>query len=97
MDPAKKLAALPPDWHDDLKMTVMFSPFRDKNLNPKSWDQKVKFWSDVIIEQCKQSGESLIDMQGLRATFRRNEKSPTCLETVLQEMMKYLFYYLDSK
>ena len=77
------------DWEDDVKMTVMFSPFRDKNLNPKSWDQKVKFWSEVILEECVKSNEAVIDVMYLKEKFRRKGKSPSCLETVIQEMIRY--------
>ncbi|WAR21496.1 CHMP7-like protein [Mya arenaria] len=87
METINKPSALPPDWTDDMKMTVMFSPFRDKNLNPKSWDQKIKFWSELIVEECKQSQQALINVQQLREKFRRKEKSPSCLDTVLQEML----------
>jgi len=83
-----KLPLLPNAWEDDMRMTVMFSPFRDKNLNPKSWDQKLKFWSELIIEDCKQCGEAFIDIQSLREKFHRKGKGPSCLQTVFTEMAR---------
>jgi charged multivesicular body protein 7 len=73
-------------------MTVMFSPFRDKNLNPKSWDQKVKFWSEVILEDCVKSNEAVVDVMLLKEKFRRKGKSPSCLETVVQEMIRFVAF-----
>ncbi|XP_045190539.2 charged multivesicular body protein 7-like [Mercenaria mercenaria] len=84
---SEKPSHLPKDWEDDLKMTVMFSPFRDKNLNPKSWDQKVKFWSELILEDCVQSKQAIVDVVQLKEKFRRKGKSPSGLETVIQEMI----------
>lgn len=77
----------PKDWEDDLKMTVMFSPFRERNLNPKSWEQKVKFWSELILENCVQTRQAVVNLQTLKENFRRKGKSPTCLDTVLQQMI----------
>ena len=76
------------DWNDDLKMNVMFSPFRDRSLNPKSWEQKVKFWTEFIIEESLQSKISIIDNKILKEKFRRKGKTPACLDTVLNEMIR---------
>lgn len=78
---------LPKDWDDDMKMTVMFSPFRDRHLNPKSWEQKMKFWSETILEYSLQQKEAIISVASLREKFRRKGKSPSCLDTVIQEMI----------
>lgn len=86
--PTKLAIQLPEDWQDDMKMTVMFSPFREKTLNPKSWEQKLKFWSELIIEESKTSGEVFIDVLKLKQKFHRNGKKPSCLQTVFQEMTR---------
>ena len=75
-------------WEDDVKMTVMFSPFRDRNLNPKSWDQKVKFWKDLILEDSLRNKEAMLNIIELKERFRRKGKTPSCLETVLNEMLR---------
>ena len=69
-------------------MNVMFSPFRDRSLNPKSWDQKVKFWTELIIEESLQSKIAILDHKDLKEKFRRKGKSPACLDTVLNEMIR---------
>lgn len=76
------------DWEDDMKMTVMFAPFRERKLNPKSWDQKVKFWTELIVGESLQSKTGLVNMKELKEKFRRKGKIPTCLETVLNEMKR---------
>ena len=78
----------PEGWDDDIKMTVMFSPFRDRNLNPKSWDQKVKFWSELIVEESIQNKSALFDSTELKEKFRRKGKAPCCLEIVINEMIR---------
>lgn len=69
-------------------MNVLFAPFRDKNLNPKSWDQKIKFWSELIVNHCKENKLSFITLTSLKEIFRRKGKSPACLETVITEMKR---------
>lgn len=84
-----KVPTIPKDWQDDMKMTVMFSPFREKTLNPKSWEQKVKFWSELILQDCKACGEAFIDVQQLKEKFHRKGKTPSCLQTVFTEMARF--------
>lgn len=93
MDHLQPKHFVPKDWDDDMKMTVMFSPFRDKNLNPKSWDQKIKFWSDVILQDCMQSKTSIIDSALLKEKFKRKGKSPSCFNTVIEEMARLVKYH----
>ena len=81
----------PTDWNDDVKMTVMFSPFRERNLNPKGWEQKVKFWSELILRDCLDNSWSLISVSELKEKFRRKGKMPSCLQTVLQEMLRFVY------
>lgn len=93
---ADKRHHLPIDWEDDLKMTVMFSPFRGRNLNPKSWDQKVKFWSELIVDDCVKLQQAIIDVLQLKEKFRRKGKSPSGLDTVVQEMIRYVYVRVCS-
>ena len=85
----------PDGWDDDIKMTVMFSPFRDRNLNHKSWEQKVKFWSECIVESV-QNKSAIFDISVLKDSFRRKGKTPSCLETVISEMLRYIVASLWS-
>ncbi|XP_067656855.1 charged multivesicular body protein 7-like isoform X2 [Haliotis asinina] len=93
---------LPPEWKDDQKMTVLFAPFRDRSLNPQSWDRKLKFWTHVISEDCRQNNRIIVDVKELQSRFMRNGKKPGCLEVVGAEMQRSgklhkLSYYQKSR
>ncbi|XP_071090751.1 charged multivesicular body protein 7-like isoform X1 [Haliotis cracherodii] len=79
---------LPPEWKDDQKMTVLFAPFRDRSLNPQSWDRKLKFWTHVISEDCRQNNRIIVDVKELQSRFVRNGKKPGCLDVVGVEMQR---------
>ena len=76
------------EWDDDQKMSVLFAPFREKSLNPQSWDRKMKFWIQLILDNFKKSNEFVFDVNSLSSRFVRNGKKPACLETVVQEMLR---------
>ena len=44
------ISDLRPDinWNDENRVSVLYAPFRTKELSPQSWDAKMIFWSDVI-------------------------------------------------
>lgn len=94
---AKQHNRLPAVWNDDARMTVLFSPFRDKSLNPSSWNQKMSFWSDLIISDCKACGDVFVDVQTLPCRFQRNGKIPACLDVVVDEMKRYCLQNLVYK
>ncbi|XP_033756050.1 charged multivesicular body protein 7-like [Pecten maximus] len=83
---AEKRTRFPETWKDDTRMTVLFAPFRDKSLNPSSWDQKMTFWSNLITSDCIDSGDIVIDVKTLPSRFERNGKTPACLSSVISEM-----------
>lgn len=78
---------LPVEWHDDERMNVMFSEFKEnRDVNTTDWDSKMDFWTALIIESCKQRGSVCVNLQDLNKTFRRKEKTPLGLPTVIQSM-----------
>ena len=80
----------PPDcWNDDTRMTVLFAPFRDKSLNTSSWNQKLTFWSNLIVSDCSKCNKLIIDSKYLTHRFTRKGKIPACIEQVIQEMQGY--------
>ena len=46
----KLICDLRPDvkWDDENRVSVLYAPFRTKELSPQSWQAKMDFWSDVI-------------------------------------------------
>ncbi|XP_060076554.1 charged multivesicular body protein 7-like [Ylistrum balloti] len=85
---AEKQTRFPETWKDDARMTVLFAPFRDKSLNPSSWDQKMTFWSNLIVSDCIDRGDIVIDVETLPSRFQRNGKIPACLNSVIDNMRR---------
>ncbi|XP_040899205.1 charged multivesicular body protein 7 [Toxotes jaculatrix] len=80
---------LPPDWDDDERMNFMFSDFKEnRDVNTTDWDSKMDFWTGLIIKSCRDRGTVCVNLQELNKTFRRKEKSPLGLATVLQSMAR---------
>ncbi|XP_034548810.1 charged multivesicular body protein 7 isoform X2 [Notolabrus celidotus] len=79
--------SLPPEWDDDERMTFMFSDFKEnREVNTSDWDSKMDFWSALILKCCRDRGTVCVNLQELNKTFRRKEKSPMGLRTVIQSM-----------
>lgn len=85
----KKAPSLPSVWDDDTRMSVLFAPFREKSLNPSSWEQKMNFWVQAILDESLKSGVCLVDAESLQKKFCRKGKVPLCLDIVLDEMHRY--------
>lgn len=78
-------------WLDDTRMSVLFAPFRDKSLNPSSWNQKISFWEQAISNECANNQTCIIDINSLQNKFSRKGKVPLCLDVVLEEMLRCVF------
>lgn len=79
----------PPDvWSDDVRMNALFAPFRSRNLNPLHYDNKLKFWKDLIIDYCKQNDIVEIDSHTAAHWFIRKSIKPKCLDLVISELSK---------
>ncbi|XP_059192874.1 charged multivesicular body protein 7 [Centropristis striata] len=80
---------LPPEWDDDERMNFMFSDFSEnRDVNTTDWDSKMDFWTALIIKCCRERGTVCVSLQDLNKTFRRKEKSPLGLATVVQSMAR---------
>lgn len=80
-------------WEDDTRMNVLFSPFREKSLNPTSWTQKMKFWIQIIEDEHKLTNKCILERKYLPQMFSRKGKLPCCLDTVLSEMLRYMHVF----
>lgn len=79
----------PPDWDDDERMNFMFSDFNEnRDVNTTDWDSKMDFWTALIIKVCRDRGSVCVSLQNLNKTFRRKDRSPLGLTTVLQSMAR---------
>lgn len=84
------LSTLTPEWDDDERMDFMFSAFKEnRDVNTKDWDSKVDFWTVLVLKSCRQRGIVRVSLQELNQTFRRKDKSPLGLPTVLRAMSRY--------
>ncbi|KAG7486073.1 charged multivesicular body protein 7 [Solea senegalensis] len=80
---------LPPDWDDDERMNFMFSDFKEnRDVNTTDWDSKMDFWTTAILKSCRDRRTVCVSLQELNSIFRRKEKSPLGLSTVLQSMLR---------
>ncbi|XP_029999075.1 charged multivesicular body protein 7 [Sphaeramia orbicularis] len=79
----------PPEWDDDERMNFLFSDFKEnRDVNTTDWDSKMDFWSGLFLQTCRDRGSVCVNLQDLNKTFRRKEKSPLGLGTVIQSMAR---------
>lgn len=80
---------LTPEWDDDERMEFMFSDFKEnRDVNTTDWDSKMDFWSALIVKSCRDRGTVCVSLQELNKIFKRKEKSPLGLTTVIQSMAR---------
>lgn len=80
---------LTPEWDDDERMEYMFSDFKEnRDVNSTDWDSKMDFWTVLVVKNCRQRGTVCVSLQELNKTFKRKEKSPLGLPTVIQSMAR---------
>lgn len=78
---------LPLEWDDDERMNFMFSDFKEnRDVNTTDWDSKMDFWTALIVKSCKDRRTVCVNLQELNKIFKRKERSPLGLATVIQSM-----------
>ncbi|CAL9708584.1 unnamed protein product [Knipowitschia caucasica] len=81
--------SLPAEWDDDERMNFLFSEFKEnRDVNTSDWDSKMDFWTSLIVQSCKDRKSVCVNLQDLNKTFRRKDKCPLGLPTVLQSMSR---------
>ena len=78
----------PAEWTDDVRMKALFAAFRNRDLNPLFYDNKLKFWKETIASYCAEKELLQFDLTQLASCFMRKGIKPKCLELVLNEMIK---------
>ncbi|XP_059622788.1 charged multivesicular body protein 7 [Phlebotomus argentipes] len=78
---------LPECWSDDTRMAVLFSPFRERFVNPENYAGKLKFWRDMISVYCQWRGTAEVTVQDITEAFWRKERKPYCIARVFEEML----------
>lgn len=79
---------LPDCWSDDTRMTSLFAPFRDRDLNPQGWQSKFSFWCAMILKWSESRNRVIFTLNELNKDFMRNGRIPECLPTVLEELQR---------
>lgn len=84
-----KKQSLPSEWSNDEIMDVFFSPFRgSREVNPRAWDSKMKFWTEMIRSYCIEKKVLTVCARNLTQNFERNRKVPVCFNVVFDDLQK---------
>lgn len=67
-------------------MSVMLNTFRPKQVNEEHFNQKMKFWTEMIENYCEYKGTATVTIDELKRAFKRKGTSPYCLQDVLHQM-----------
>lgn len=77
---------MPECWEKDDRMNSLFAQFRNRSVNPQDWDSKYRFWRGMISHWCKHNMRCSFSLSDLNKAFRRNGRTPACLDVVLREL-----------
>ncbi|XP_071487210.1 charged multivesicular body protein 7-like [Diadema antillarum] len=78
---------LPDCWDDDERMGYLFSGFRaNRQVNPRDWDNKLKFWSELVVKVGRIEHQFIFSVDSLLAKFERKGVLPHCIDGVVKEM-----------
>lgn len=83
----KRSLTFPECWSDDRRMKVLFSPLRQRNVNPENYDGLILFWRNQITNYSHTQENPRVTLSGLREAFMRNGEKPHCLQQVLASMV----------
>ena len=71
------------------RLTLLYSPFRSRTLNPEHYDQKLKFWIRVIDEYGTCGQRITCTVKELQKAFVAPDgKVPTCLVDVIEHLRR---------
>lgn len=88
MDDRLPLDLQPPEWLDDERMGFLMSAFKDRSLNPRSWDAKMSFWRTLIHDFCVRQQLLVVDEASLKRRFERKRTVPACLGPIIESLVK---------
>ncbi|KAL1122790.1 hypothetical protein AAG570_003116 [Ranatra chinensis] len=82
------IKGMPDCWQDEKRMNSLFLPFKKKELNPVDWESKMKFWRGSVEQWSLQKEDCLVSVKKLEAEFKRKERVPMCLATVIDNLLR---------
>lgn len=75
----------PPDIDSD-RINVLYAPFRDKTVNPKGYDAKLRTWQDAVFQYMRVNNVAHVDKEQLSDAFAFGDKKPLCLNQVITQL-----------
>lgn len=79
---------LPDCLKDEQRINVLFAPLRNRSVNPKDWDSKLSSWKSIIKIYCYTNNIYTFSVLQLKSVFIRNGRPPSCLNEVVNDMLK---------
>lgn len=79
---------LPECLKDEQRINVLFAPLRNRSVNPKDWDSKLSSWKSIIKAYCEVNDIYTFSLSQLNDVFVRNGRPPSCLNEVVNDMLK---------
>lgn len=79
---------LPEELKNDEQAAVLYSPFREKSLNPRSWTRKLEFWEKFLFKTASERNIISFSANDLPSLFQRRGIAPKGLATVIEELSK---------
>ncbi|XP_043266697.1 charged multivesicular body protein 7 [Venturia canescens] len=80
--------SMPECWSRDERMNALFAEFRNRSVNSQDWDSKYKFWEKLISDWLSSKQRCIFSVADLKVTFKRNGRTPLCLTTVAEELLR---------
>lgn len=87
------------NWNDSERVSVLYGPLPNQNLNPDAWNAKLQFWEQTIEKWLRREGRSTLSVDVIEREFSFNGRKPHCLTDVVKHLMakKILVKYADIK
>ena len=68
------------------RINALYSPFRQRNLNPEHHDQKLKFWVKSVEEFCSVEKRAVFTIKDLELAFKVQNRVSACLPDVIEHL-----------
>lgn len=83
---------MPDCWNNDTRMNVLFAQFRKREVNPLDWESKMAFWKQSLIRWANDNNCCTFTILQLQQVFQRKGRTPQCFGTVVEELLRLVFF-----
>ncbi|KAJ5068280.1 hypothetical protein M0811_12392 [Anaeramoeba ignava] len=77
-----------PEWEDDSRINVLFSELPNAEIAPDAYQNRIKFWENIIESCSSHFNWSIITESIIRKKFTRKGMIPVCLPAIFQYLEK---------